>query len=229
MRRVWLVRATIVGLLLAIAPLQAFGVLLGGVPLAAGQTAIVIHKIDDAHFTQHPDQPVFLLAVGNDARGGEGASRGDALHLIGINPAQGKATMLDIPRDTYVAIPGHGRDKINTAHVYGGLAMQAQVVGDLVGVHVSYVVDTNFPGFIDMVDELGGVDVDVPYPMNDSFSGAVFQPGRVHMDGHQALAFSRDRHLGNGDITRSFDQGLMILAALTKLRADPSSPAVLRE
>jgi LCP family protein required for cell wall assembly len=196
-------------------------------PLAKGRTVIRVDKIaatSEAHFTGAPDQPVVILAIGNDGRPGVDGARGDAIHLIGVNPAAGKATILDIPRDTYVPIPGHGRDKINAAFTYGGPELEAAAVSQLTGVPINWAMTTNFDGFIGMVDELGGVDVNVPYPMNDSFSGAVFSPGLQHMDGHAALAFSRNRHLGDGDITRSYDQALMILAALGKLRTDRTSP-----
>jgi LCP family protein required for cell wall assembly len=218
---------------LVVVPLGVLSLISGVAPLARGKTVVRIDKVartTEAHFASGPGQPVFILAIGNDSRPGVDGARGDAIHLIGVNPAAGKATMIDIPRDTYVPIPGHGRDKINSAFAYGGPTLQAQAVSQLTGVPIDWVVTTNFDGFIGMVNELGGVDINVPYPMHDSFSGANFQPGVQHMDGQAALAFSRNRHLGDGDITRSYDQGLMILAALGKLRADRGSPtAVVRD
>src|SRR5439155_11373407 len=68
--------------------------------------------------------------------------------------------------------------------------------------------------------ELGGVDVDVPFAMADSNSGAYFDPGPTHMLGGEALAFSRNRHLDGGDFTRTQDQSIVILAALAKLRSE---------
>lgn len=202
---------------------------LAGLSHAARRPALVIHRVDEAHFTAAPGEPVFLLVIGSDERPGLDGARGDALHLIGVNPALAKATILDIPRDTYVEIPGRGRAKINDAFAVGGPALQARVVSDLVGVAVPFVLSTNFDGLTAMVDELGGVDVDVPIAMDDSFSGARFAPGRVHMDGRQALAFSRNRHIPDGDIRRTEDQGLLILAALAKLHADPGATATIRD
>lgn len=204
----------------------ALAALVMAVPLAAlrpATAALTISKVDEAHFVVAPDKPVFLLVMGNDGRPGDAITRGDALHLVGINAAQGKATILDIPRDTLAAIPGHGRDKINAAHATGGARLQAQAVGALVGVEIPFVVDTDFEGFAGLVDELGGVDVDVPFPMNDSFSGAIFPQGRTHMDGASALAFARNRHLAGGDLTRTEDQGRLLLAGLAKLRDEHAS------
>jgi LCP family protein required for cell wall assembly len=191
----------------------------GGPGIRLGKARFRVDAVSEAHFTPGADQPVFVLVVGNDARPGDVVSRGDALHLVGVNPQSGRATILNIPRDTYVPIPGHGSDKINAAHAYGGPLLEAQTVGQLVGVSVPYVVSTGFDGFQAIVDQLGGVDVNIPFAMADADSGAFFQPGPTHLDGGSALALSRDRHLDGGDFTRTQDQSLVILAALAKLRA----------
>ena len=221
MRKVLAVALTFTGLLMAVA-------LEGGLVSAARQEpAFTIHKIDQAHFAG-TNGLTFMLAIGSDGRAGVGGSRGDALHLIGVNPEKGQATMLDIPRDTWVDIPGRGRERVNAALQFGGPELQARTVSALTGVPIAFTITTNFGGLIDMVNELGGVDVDVPQAMNDRFSGAVFPQGRVHMDGHQALAFSRNRHVGDGDLTRTHNQGVLILAALAKLRTDQGPTSVVR-
>lgn len=189
-----------------------------------GQAQISIQKVDQARFDPAPGAPIFIAVIGNDARPGETIARGDALHLIGVNPAQGRATILNVPRDTYVDIPGRGMDKINAAHLNGPVAA-AEALGRLVGVNVSFVISTGFQGLADMVDELGGVDVDVPVAMNDPLSGAIFPKGRVRFDGGAALAFTRNRHVGGGDFSRTHNQGILILAALSKLRGEQPTPA----
>jgi len=191
---------------------------------AIGQAAIEIHRVDEGRFDPPAGEIVFVLVIGHDARPGETQSRGDALHLIGLNPAAGRATILNIPRDTYVEVGG-GKDKINTGHLTGGPARQAQLVGALVGVKVSFVLSTGFGGLAAMVDELGGVEVEVPVPMNDPNSGAVFPQGRVKMDGGAALAFARNRGISGGDFSRTQNQGILILSALAKLRAEDPTPA----
>lgn len=207
----------------------ALAMALALVGLRPARAAFAVRKLDEAHFTVDPDRPLFVLVMGNDGRSGSDGARGDALHLIGINPGQGKATILDIPRDTFVPVPGLGRTKINAAHVTGGAALQARAVGDLVGVPVSIVVDTDFAGFMAMVDDLGGVDVDVPFAMNDPISGAIFPAGPIHLDGGGALAFARNRRLSGGDFTRSENQGRLLLAGLAKLRNEGANAAsVLR-
>jgi len=190
-----------------------------------GSAAIQITKVDEGRFRPVPGKPVFVLIMGSDARPGETRSRGDALHVIGINPEAGQATILNIPRDTWTNIPGRGFDKINAANYYGGPLLQARAVSALVGVDISVVLSTGFDGLADMVDELGGVNVDVPFAMNDRASGAVFPAGTVRMDGGAALAFARNRNLSGGDFTRTHDQGILMLAGLSKLRDSAPSAA----
>jgi LCP family protein required for cell wall assembly len=196
---------------------------------AKGARWFKIEALSEAHFSGSPDKPVFILVVGNDGRAGVGGERGDALHLIGVNPQQGAATIIDIPRDTAVPIPGHGTDKINAAFAYGGLKLQAQAIGQLVGIDIQFGITTNFDGFTAMVDEIGGVLVDVPSRMNDSFSGSDFQPGPQKLDGPSSLAFNRDRHtFPTGDIKRTENQGLFIVSALgTIQRQTPGAGGTL--
>jgi LCP family protein required for cell wall assembly len=187
------------------------------VPLASGTTYLRIVKIGNQstvaeRASGEPGAPFFILLVGNDSRPGVGGARGDALHVLGVNPAQHAASMLDIPRDTC-----WNGDKINVGNTKSPRT-QADDVGGLLGIHISYVVDVDFAGFTGLVDGVGGVDVNVPFPMHDTYSGAYFSPGMHHFNGEQALAFSRDRHdFPQSDIIRTNNQGRLIVAAFRSL------------
>lgn len=164
----------------------------------------------------------FLLVIGSDARPGESpeATRGDSLHIVGVNPAKGAISILGIPRDSYVPIPGVGTRKINEALLHGPDRM-VQTVEQLTGVAIDGYVLTGFAGFQDLVNAVGGIGVNVPYPMHDPYSNADFPPGATHMLGRDALAFSRDRHdVPGGDFGRSMNQGRMLIAALHQLKLD---------
>jgi LCP family protein required for cell wall assembly len=186
------------------------------VPIASGATYMRVHKFAPTSAANQAGAPpgmFFMLLVGNDSRPGVGGARGDALHLVGVNPAANQASMLNIPRDTC-----WNGDKINAANTRGARA-SADAVGGLVGVPISYVLEVDFAGFTSLVDGVGGVDVNVPVPMDDSFSGAVFSQGMNHLSGQQALAFSRNRHdFPTSDIARSGNQGGLILDALRQLQ-----------
>ena len=170
-----------------------------------------------------PGDLVWILVAGSDARPGEDIrrTRSDSLHLLAINPRTMQGTILGFPRDSWVQIPGHGQGKINTALALGGPQLMCETVRSLTGLPVNYYVLTGFQGIQDIVNELNGVDIFVDRRMNDSGSGARFEPGWHHFNGAQALAFSRDRHdVPNGDFSRSENQGKLILAALSKMRAE---------
>ena len=174
---------------------------------------------------------VFVLIVGSDARPGQDLrhTRTDSLHVVAIDPATRAGTIVGIPRDTYVPIPGHGEAKINTAMGSGGISLLMETVRNFTGLPIEYYVLTGFQGFSEMVDELGGVDVYVPRNMDDKYSGAHFQEGYHHFNGEQALAFCRDRHdVAYGDFTRSENQGRLMLATLAKLRSEVDDDSGLR-
>lgn len=174
---------------------------------------------------------VFVLIAGSDARPGENLhkTRTDSLHVVAIDPATRSGTIVGIPRDTYVNVPGKGMAKINTATGAGGPSLLVRTVRELTNLPIEYYVLTGFQGFASMVDELGGVDVYVPRNMDDDFSGAHFAEGYHHFNGEQALAFCRDRHsVKYGDFTRSENQGRLMLATLAKMRAEVSDDSGLR-
>jgi LCP family protein required for cell wall assembly len=143
--------------------------------------------------------------------------------VIGFNPALGAGTVINIPRDTWVDIPGHGQGRVNEAYQIGGAALQAETVRRLTGAPISYVLTTSFGGVVSMVDRLGGIEIDVPYPMNDRNSGAVFAAGPQRVDGAHALAFSRNRHIPDGDLSRTGHQGQLLIHALAELRRQGTS------
>jgi LCP family protein required for cell wall assembly len=177
--------------------------------------------ISQAHFNGSPEQPIFFLVIGGDSRTGPaGGSRGDSLHVVGVNPAQGAATIIGFPRDLAVPIPGSGTNKINAALAFGGVDLQTQTVSQLIGLDIPFAIATGFEGFINLVREMGGIDVNIPAPMHDSDAGTNFEPGPLHLDEHGALAFSRDRKsFGSGDVARSENQGYLMIETLRYLQS----------
>lgn len=194
-------------------------------PAAAQTPAVEIHKVQQADFVpaRTGNRPIVILALGSDARPGEEVDRrlADSIHLIAVNAKEGGATILGFPRDSYVPIPGVGTRKINDALFYGGPELVVQTVQDLTGIPIDYYMLTSFRGLKQMVDEIGGIEVDIPYAMSDPASGAFFEPGLQRLNGEQALALARNRKsTPNGDFSRSENQGLLLLAALRALHED---------
>lgn len=189
--------------------------------------AVGIHKVQGASWRPELGQPLFLAVLGSDARRSEpgaGGSRCDAIHIVAINPVLRAGTILDFPRDSWIPVAGRGQDKINAACVSGPETMVRTLVAHT-GIPIQYYVMTEFSHFVRFIDELGGVDVNVPYAMRDPPSGAHFSAGPTHMNGSQALAFSRNRKdTPRGDFSRSENQGILILATLAKFRGEAADP-----
>jgi polyisoprenyl-teichoic acid--peptidoglycan teichoic acid transferase len=194
----------------------------GGAGEASALPRLVIGK---AHAGYTPviggTKPIFILALGSDSRPSTPIEKGlsDSIHIIAINPEKQRVSILGFPRDSYVEIPGRGTNKINTAMSMGGPALTIETVENLTGITFDYYVLTSFDGVKKAVDNIGGVKIDVPFPMSDPLSGANFSAGEQTMNGKEALAFARDRHsLSSGDFGRSENQGRLLLAALAQLR-----------
>jgi LCP family protein required for cell wall assembly len=169
------------------------------------------------------DREMFILAIGSDARPGQSVTRSlaDSVHIIGVNPETGVASIVGIPRDSYVPIPGGGSDKINASLFRGGPELTVWTVERLTGIRIDAYALTAFEGFRRMVTEIGGLELRVPYPMSDAASGARFRAGPTRLDGPEALAFSRNRHdAPGGDFGRSLNQGAVLVAALRALQED---------
>jgi LCP family protein required for cell wall assembly len=189
---------------------------LGAPAPAAGAAWFQVTKVE-SDYSGSPTEPFFFLVLGNDGRTDEVKGLGDAIHVIGINPALQQGTMLNVPRDTTAP----NGDKINASHSLGGLPAIIDELNQMMGIQISYAITTNFPGFIQMVNDLEGIEIDIPMPLDDADgSGAWFETvGTQKVTGDQALAFARDRHDFNaGDIDRSYNQGTIILSALRTLQ-----------
>jgi polyisoprenyl-teichoic acid--peptidoglycan teichoic acid transferase len=200
-----------------------------GLPIAKGETWLTVQKVPPlagASFTSgQPDHVQFFLVVGNDSYGEQdrgGVGLGDAIHVIGVNPEQHAATILDIPRDTSIS----GGAKINATLATSGLAAFTQTISQFVGVPITFSMTTNFDDFIKLVNDMGGLDINIPQTMVDlQNSGANFQAGPIHLAGEDALAFTRDRHsFSEGDIKRTQNQGYLIITALQNLQQRNTGP-----
>ncbi len=180
-------------------------------------------------------QPLNILLLGSDGRPNETSpTRTDAILLLHIDPVQQRFSMLSLPRDLLVSIPGYGWARINAAHVYGdvypalggGFALAQQTISQVVGVPIDYTILVDFQGFIDIIDTLGGVPVQVTKSLYDprfptmdyKFREVSFEPGTYTMDGITTLTYSRIRHPDN-DFERMTRQQAVIAGIANQLRA----------
>lgn len=185
--------------------------------------------------TQEPwqgDDRVNILLMGIDRRPGEAfVSRTDSIMVISVNPADETIAILSIPRDLYVVIPGRGRDRINTAFVYGsagnnpeaGASLAIQTISYNLGIPIDHYVLVDFSAVIKSIDILGGISVFVPYniddplypDMNYGYDPLFIPAGTQQMDGELALKYARTRH-ADSDFGRAGRQQQVLLAARNK-------------
>ena len=150
-----------------------------------------------------------ILLLGTDhaqLAGRESANRTDSITLVRTDPGRHRIVYLSIPRDLRVEIPGRGSAKVNAAMQLGGPALAIRTVRMLTGLPVNHVVVVDFSQFEDLIDKLGGIDIDVPerivskfdcpYPTKERcarWDGWRFAKGKQHMNGRRALIYSRMR------------------------------------
>jgi LCP family protein required for cell wall assembly len=160
------------------------------------------------------------LATGGDV----GSSRTDTIVLVHV-PEFGSstpATVVSIPRDSYVPIPGHGRDKINAAFAMGGAPLLTQTVEQATGLHLNHYAEIGFGGFAVLVDALGGVTMCPTMPINDPLAGVDLPAGCQKLDGRTALGYVRTRDTPRADLDRMVNQRQFLAALLHRI----TSPAV---
>ena len=174
--------------------------------------------------------PFTILLMGIDSTdeilAKNAVANGDSLILITFNPKTLNATMLSIPRDSYVPIacwPSKEENKITHAAAYGNDCM-INTIEDFLDIDIDYYAKINFKGLVKLVDALGGIDVDVPADLctDDSSRGGeiCIKEGRQHLNGEEALVLSRNRkQLANGDFGRGQNQQLVIQAMLEKIKS----------
>lgn len=170
---------------------------------------------------------VSILFIGVDdsekrEQDGTDTSLSDALVFATLNNTEHSIKMVSIPRDTYTYIPAAGYpDKINHAYGYNGPLSSIESVEQLLEVPVDYYVKVDFDAFIDVVDAVGGIDVEVPYDLeeqdeNDQKGAIKLKQGLQQLDGREALALARTRHYDN-DIERGQRQQVILEAILDEV------------
>ncbi|MCX7971051.1 MAG: LCP family protein [Negativicutes bacterium] len=168
-----------------------------------------------------------IAVMGLDERPDD-PGRTDTLFVVNVDPDSGKLSVMSIPRDTRVSIPGRGWDKINHAYAYGGHELTSKALANFLGIPIDYYIVVNFKGFIRAIDDLGGVMVDVDKrmyyydPWDDNYLEIDLQPGRQLLDGRHALEYVRYRD-EEGDIGRVRRQQEFI----TELIDQATTPQVL--
>ena len=183
-----------------------------------------------------------FLVIGSDGRdemssedqnalsvGSTPGERSDAIMLVHLNHERDRVTVVGLPRDLWVDVPGEGEDKINAAYAYGGPQKSVQTVEAATGVRIDHYVEVDFTGFVDVVDSLGGVEVCLEESIEDPKAQLDLEAGTHEVGGAEALAFTRTRATARGDLDRIDRQQQMVAAMMDRaLSTDTlSDPAKL--
>lgn len=183
----------------------------------AGTTWLLVGSDSRAGLT--PEQQADLTTGGDLGNG-----RTDTILVVHI-PGLGSGaptTMVSLPRDSYVDIPGHGKDKINAAFAEGGAPLLAQTVESATGLHLDHYAEVGFDGFAVLVDALGGVDVCPADALDDPLAGINIPAGCQTLDGRTALGYVRTRATPRADLDRMVHQREFMAAVMHRA----SSPLV---
>jgi LCP family protein required for cell wall assembly len=207
------------------------GALVMIVASASATTVLGIHQVDriakafhgDVHLPPgvlsqaDPGKPQTILLIGSDkrAKGAKDAAAGqrsDTMILMRLDASKGGIALMSLPRDLKVRIPGHGTDKLNAAFSYGGAPLLTRTVKQITGLRINHVINVDFHGFKDAVDQIGCVytDVDRKYfndnsNPNDQYATIKVFPGYQKLCGKNALDYVRYRHTDT-DIVRAARQ-----------------------
>ena len=198
---------------------------------------------EDVVWAEDPADPEALsmvtniLLIGQDRRPEEsGTTRSDAIMIVSMNAETKKVTLVSIMRDTYVQIPGHVDNRINAAYRFGGASLLYETIEKNFGLKIDGTVGVDFSGFVDVINAVGGVDIDLQGDElakmleYQGYRNAHFeyvgiekrfdlQEGVNTLDGYLALAYARERHMSNADsdIQRTARQRKVIESLLNKL------------
>ena len=158
------------------------------------------------------DKDVERLGTGGDL----GTVRTDTIMLMHL-PLRGKPTLVSIPRDSYVPVPGYGYDKINAAFSIGGPQLLVETVEQNTGLHVDRYAEIGMGGLAGVVDAAGGVEICVAEPIDDPLANINLQPGCQEMDGPTALGYVRTRATAQGDLDRVARQREFMTTLVTRV------------
>ncbi|MEV5407945.1 LCP family protein [Thermopolyspora sp. NPDC052614] len=185
-----------------------------------------VGSVDAGTVEAEPRGALNILLVGVDKRdnlsrrkqnelhlGREVGQRTDTMMLIHLSEDHEKITVVSIPRDSWVNIPGKGTHKINSAYQFGGPRLTVRTVQEATGLPINHYVEVNVLGFIEVVDAIGGISVCTPVPINDVKTKFTLPAGTHELDGVRALFYARTRATARSDLDR-IDRQQQVISAL---------------
>lgn len=184
-----------------------------------------------ADLTKKDKKAINILLIGQDRREDGELSRADSMILCTFDRTGKKLTMTSFLRDTYIPIPGHGKDRLNAAYAYGGTALLKQTLEETIEITIDGTIEADFSQFAVLVDTLGGVDITLRQDEAEHINqvtGSTLSEGLQHLTGAEALAYSRIRSLDpDGDFSRTGRQR-KVLSAIVDAYRGTGVPVLLK-
>lgn len=211
----------------------------GGGWLLAGYVSSHLGRVNAGTAGMPDSGPLNILLAGVDVRSGltsheqrilhvghVNGHNSDTLMLVHITASHRRVEVISLPRDSWVRIPGFGMNKINAAIGLGGPPLMVRTVEAATGLSINGFAQVNFLGFVQVINALGGVDICLPFAVDDPYSGLHLRAGRHHVNGITALQYARDRHsFALSDLTRIADQQQLVSSVI----AEASSSGTLAD
>lgn len=156
-----------------------------------------------------------ILLIGQDKRPGEGQSRSDSIIIATVNKKSNSIKLTSLMRDMYVKIPGYSENKINASYAYGGMDLLTETVEENLLVKIDGCIEVDFSGFEKIIDEIGGVDIELNE--NEAYylsrtNDISFTEGTNKLNGKTALEYARIRYIGNDDYERTERQRKLLIS-----------------
>lgn len=239
-RRMMIIGAIVAVLLLIVVGVTTMGIFVSNINRKLGEK--VTNELRDSLVQTQTGDPFYLLLLGVDRDEGrvedtenygadDGAYRSDSIMLCRVDPKNVKVTMVSIHRDTLVNMDVHGQQKINAAYSFGGGAYATRIVSTFAGVSISHYAEVDLDRFIKIVDQVGGVTVNLPVPVYDpEYTTLDLPAGEQTLNGYEAALLCRCRHgydkYGDGDVFRAANQRMVFSEVIKKvMSSDPATIA----
>ena len=176
-----------------------------------------------------------ILLIGQDRRPGEGRARSDSMIICSINKETDKITLVSVMRDSYVSIPGYGKNKINAAYAFGGMPLLDRTIEENYGVHIDGNVEVDFDGFVKAMTQVGNLDINLNQAeatylngKGDGWNGSGWNlhAGKNTMTPEQVLQYARIRYVGRSDWERTERQRTVIMTAFKKVKGSSTGDLI---
>jgi len=168
------------------------------------------------------DEVINILLIGQDRRPGETRARSDSMIIASINKSDNTIKLTSLMRDLYVQLPGYSDNRINAAYAFGGMELLDATIKKNFDIDIDGNIEVDFSGFEKVVDLVGGVDISLTPEeadiINRANTSSKVTSGMQHLNGAQALTYSRIRYIGNGDFGRTERQRKVLMSAYSNVK-----------